>query len=171
MSTKTIILLTIGFFVMLFGMAFLVTRGQKPDPATISYKNGDTDRPKAEVLTSSIDIGEMKVSEVKEVSFQLKNIGNKPLQILNINSSCNCTFGQIIYREPGTQKDLTTKQYGMHKQSGYVTDVAPGDSATVKVIYNPSIMPVYGPVSRDVYVSTNDPENPKLIFTIKTTVK
>lgn len=165
MSAKTIILLTIGFFVMLFGMAFLVTRGQKSDPATISYKNGDADRPKAEVLTSLIDIGEMKVGDVKEVSFQLKNTGNKPLQILNINSSCNCTFGQIIY------KDLTTKQYGMHKQSGYVTDVVPGDSATVKVIYNPSIMPVYGPVSRDVYVSTNDPENPKLIFTIKTVVK
>lgn len=165
MSTKTIILLTIGFFVMLFGMAFLVTRGQKPDPATLSYKKEDTDRPKAEVLTSLIDIGEMKVSEVKEVSFQLKNVGNKPLQILNINSSCNCTFGKIIY------KDLITKEYGMHKQSGYVTSIDPNDSATVKVIYNPSIMPVYGPVSRDVYVSTNDPENPKLIFTIKTVVK
>lgn len=165
MSAKTIILLTIGFFVLLFGMAFLVTSGQKPDPATISYKIGDADRPKAEVLTSLIDIGEMKVDEIKEVSFQLKNSGAKPLQLLNINSSCNCTFGQIIY------KDLTTKQYGMHKQSGYVTDVAPGDSATVKVIYNPSIMPVYGPISRDVYVSTNDPENSKLIFTIKTVVK
>lgn len=165
MSTKTIILLTIGFFVMLFGMAFLVTRGQKPDPATLSYKKEEVDRPKTEVLTSLIDIGEMKVSEVKEVSFQLKNVGNRPLQILNINSSCNCTFGKIIY------KDLTTKEYGMHKQSGYVTDIAPGDSATVKVIYNPSIMPVYGPISRDVYVSTNDPENSKLIFTIKTIVK
>lgn len=165
MSAKTIILLTIGFFVMLFSMAFLVTRGQKPDPATLSYKKEDADRPKSEVLTSLIDIGEMKVSEVKEVSFQLKNTGNKPLQILNINSSCNCTFGKIVY------KDLETKEYGMHKQSGYVTDIAPGDSATVKVIYNPSIMPVYGPVSRDVYVSTNDPENTKLIFTIKTVVK
>lgn len=165
MSAKTIILLTIGFFVMLFGMAFLATRGQKPDPATLSYKKEDADRPKAEVLTSLIDIGEMKVDEIKEVSFQLKNIGSKPLQILNINSSCNCTFGQIIY------KDLTTKQFGMHKQSGYVTDVASGDSATVKVIYNPSIMPVYGNISRDVYVSTNDLDNPKLTFTIKTVVK
>lgn len=165
MSTKTIILLFVGFFVMLFGMAFLVTRGQKPDPATLSYKKEDADRPKAEVLTSLIDIGEMKVNEIKEVSFQLKNIGNKPLQILNINSSCNCTFGQIIY------KDLTTKQYGMHQQSGYVTDVTPGDTATVKVTYNPSIMPVYGNVSRDVYVSTNDPDNLKLTFTIKTVVK
>lgn len=165
MSTKTIILLTIGFFVMLFGMVFLTTRGQKPDPATISYKNGDTDRPKAEVLTSLIDIGEMKVDEIKEVSFKLKNIGNKPLQILNINSSCNCTFGKVLY------KDIETKQFGMHKQSGYVTDIAPNDTAIVKVIYNPSIMPVYGPVSRDVYISTNDPENSKIIFTLKTSVK
>lgn len=165
MSTKTIILFTIGFLVMLFGLSSLVTRGQKPDSTTQSYKKEDVDRPKAEVLTSLVDIGEMKVSEIKEVSFQLKNIGNKPLQILNINSSCNCTFGKIIY------KDMATKEYGMHKQSGYVTDIAPGDSATVKVIYNPSIMPVYGPILRDVYVSTNDPDNPKLIFTIKTSVK
>lgn len=165
MSTKTVVPLVVGFFIMLFGMAFLATKGQKPEPATLSYKKEDADRPKAEVLTSLIDVGEMKVNEIKEVSFQLKNVGNKPLQILNINSSCNCTFGQITY------KDLTTKQFGMHKQSGYVTDVAPGDSVTVKVIYNPSIMPVYGNVSRDVYVSTNDPDSPKLTFTIKTVVK
>ena len=59
----------------------------------------------------------------------------------------------------------------MHKQSGYVTDVFPGDTANVKVIYNPSIMPVYGNVSRDVYISTNDPDNPKITFTIKTSVR
>ena len=165
MSTKTIIIGAVVFFVMLFGLVFLFTNGQKPDPATLSYKKDDIDRPKVEVSTSLIDIGEMKVNEIKEVIFQLKNVGAKPLQILNINSSCNCTFGQITY------KDLTTKQYGMHKQSGYVTDVAPGDSATLKVIYNPSIMPVYGNVSRDVYISTNDPDNPKLTFTIRTVVK
>ncbi|KKR73349.1 MAG: hypothetical protein UU16_C0023G0014 [Candidatus Woesebacteria bacterium GW2011_GWA2_40_7] len=159
------ILLGVGFFAMLVGLVFLATYGQKPDPATLSYKKEDVDRPKTEVLSSLIDIGEMKVNEIKEVSFQLKNVGTKPLQILNINSSCNCTFGQIIY------KNLTTKQYGMHKQSGYVTDVFPGDTANVKVIYNPSIMPVYGNVSRDVYISTNDPDNPKITFTIKTSVR
>ena len=105
------------------------------------------------------------------VSFNLKNIGNKPLQILNINSSCNCTFGKVLYKDPVTRKDIETKQFGMHKQSGYVTDIAPQDTAIVKVIYNPSIMPVYGNVSRDVYITTNDPENSKLIFTIKTVVK
>ena len=165
MSAKTIIISALVFFVMLFGLAFFLTNGQKPDPVTATYKRDDRDRPKAEVTTTFTDIGEMKVNEIKEVSFQLKNAGTKPLQILNINSSCNCTFGQITY------EDLTTKQYGMHRQSGYVTDVAPGDTATVKVIYNPSIMPVYGNVSRDVYVTTNDPDNLRLTFTIKTIVK
>jgi hypothetical protein len=165
MSTKTSILLTIAFFIMLFGMAFLVTKDQKPDPETKKYTAEELDRPKAEVKENLFDVGEMKVDEIKEVSFSLKNIGNKPLQILNINSSCNCTFGKVLY------KDIETKQFGMHKQSGYVTDIAPQDTATVKVIYNPSIMPVYGNVSRDVYITTNDPENSKLIFTIKTFVK
>jgi len=150
---------------MIFGMAFLVTKGQTPTPKQEVFSIESLDRPKAEVLNNFIDIGEMKVNEIKEVSFDLKNIGNKPLQILNINSSCNCTFGKVLY------KDIETKQFGMHKQSGYVTDIAPNDSATVKVIYNPSIMPVYGNVSRDVYITTNDPENSKLIFTIKTFVK
>jgi hypothetical protein len=164
-------LLTVAFLIMLFGMAYLVTKGQKPTPKTENYNKESTDRPKAEVTTNYMDIGEMKVYETKEISFSLKNVGTKPLQILNINSSCNCTFGQIIYREPGTQRDLTTNRYGMHKQSGYVTDVAPGDTATVKVIYTPAIMPVYGFVSRDVIITTNDPDNQKLIFTLKTTVK
>lgn len=165
MSTKTIILLTIGFFVMIFGVAYLVTKGQTPTPEVEKYSSESIEKPKAEVKENFKDIGEMKVNEIKEVSFSLKNIGNKPLQILNINSSCNCTFGKVLY------KDIETKQFGMHKQSGYVTDIAPNDTATVKVIYNPSIMPVYGPVTRDVYISTNDPENSKLIFTIKTVVK
>lgn len=165
MSTKTIILLTISFFVMLFGMAFLATKGQAPTPDKQEYSKEEKDRPKAEVKENFKDIGEMKVDEIKEVSFSLKNIGNKPLQILNINSSCNCTFGKVLY------KDVETKQFGMHKQSGYVTDIAPNDTATVKVIYNPSIMPIYGNVSRDVYITTNDPENSKLIFTLKTFVK
>lgn len=165
MSTKTIIFLVVSFLIMFFGMAYFATKDQKPTPKQEKYQVENADRPKAEVKENLIDIGEMKVNEIKEVSFSLNNVGNKPLQILNINSSCNCTFGKVLY------KGIETKQFGMHKQSGYVTDIAPNDTAIVKVIYNPSIMPVYGPVTRDVYISTNDPENPKLIFTIKTYVK
>src|SRR3989344_8700159 len=127
MSTKTVILLILAFLVMIFGMALLVTKDQKPEPKEEVYSKESLDRPKAEVTKNLIDIGEMKVNEIKEVSFSLKNIGNKPLQILNINSSCNCTFGKVLYKDPVTRKDIETKQFGMHKQSGYVTDIAPQD--------------------------------------------
>lgn len=165
MSTKTIIFSVVGITVLIVGLAFLLTSGQKPDPAFASYSIKDENRPKVETTQRLFDFGQIKVSDVKEQDFTLKNIGNKPLQILNINSSCNCTFGQVIY------KGLKTKEYGMHAQSGYVTDIAPGDSASIRVTYKPAIMPVYGAVEREVYVTTNDPENAKLIFSIKATVK
>ncbi len=165
MSPKIIIISVVVFLAGVVGLAFAVTAGKKSQPATANFSVQDQDRPQAETLQTSADLGEMKVSEVRQQDFNLKNAGTSPLQIQNINSSCNCTFGQIIYQ--GT----TSKEYGMHAQSGFVTEVAPGDTATVRVIYRPSIMPVYGYVEREVYITTNDPVNPRLVFSVKTTVK
>jgi hypothetical protein len=165
MSIKTIVLIFISFSVLTVGMVFLFSFTQKTIPGTISFSVQDTDRPRAEATQTVFDFGEIKVSDIKQQDFTLKNTGSKPLQILNINSSCNCTFGQVIY------KDLTSKEFGMHEQSGYVADIAPGDSASVRVTYKPAIMPVYGFVEREVYLSTNDPVNQRLVFSIKATVK
>lgn len=165
MSAKSIISSGVIFLVLIIGVSFLSTAGQKPAPATATYSATDKDRPIVETPRTQADLGEMKVSDTKQEDFEIKNTGTKPLQILNVNSSCNCTSGQIIYN--GT----TSKEYGMHAQSGYVTDIAPGSSATVRVIYRPSIMPVYGPVEREVYVTTNDPKKENLVFTIKANVK
>ncbi len=165
MSPKTIIISVIAFFALVIGLAFLFTAGQKPEPATVSFSAQDADRPKAEVANAFFDMGEIKVSDVKQQDFTLKNNGTKPLQILNVNSSCGCTAGQIIY------KGETSKEYSMHSQSGFVTEIAPGDTATVKLTYRPATMPVYGAVEREVYVTTNDPANQKLIFSVKAIVK
>ena len=165
MSPKTIIISVIAFFALVIGLAFLFTAGQKPEPAAVSFAAQDNDRPKAETAQTFYDFEEIKVSDVKQQDFTLKNSGTKPLQILNVNSSCGCTAGQIIY------KGETSKEYSMHSQSGFVTEIAPGDSATVKLTYRPATMPVYGAVEREVYVTTNDPANQKLIFSIKAIVK
>ena len=165
MSPKNIIISIIAFFVLVVGLAFLFTAGQKPEPAVVSFSAQDTDRPKVETAKTFYDFGEIKVSDVKQQDFTLKNSGTKPLQILNVNSSCGCTAGQIIY------KGETSKEYSMHSQSGFVTEIAPGDTATVKLTYRPATMPVYGAVEREVYVTTNDPANQKLIFSIKAIVK
>jgi len=107
----------------------------------------------------------MKVSDDKSANFKIKNIGQKPLQLSNISSSCNCTFGQVIIN--GKESDV----FGMHNVSDFAGEVFPGKEAIIKVTYRPSIMPVYGVIEREVYVSTNDPENPKLIFKVKANVK
>lgn len=165
MSPKTIIISLIAFFALVIGLAFLFTAGQKPATATLSFSAQDSERPKVETSQTFFDIGEIKVSDVKQQEYTLKNTGTRPLQILNINSSCGCTAGQIIY------KGEMSKEYSMHSQSGFVTDIDPGDTATMRLTYRPATMPVYGAVEREVYVTTNDPVNQKLIFSIKAIVK
>ena len=143
------------------GGSWLLTRNQAdlgvPDPKVFS---------KVEVVGESIsDIGEMKVADVKSRDFVIKNIGDQPLQITSVSSSCNCTVGQIVYQ------GKVSREYGMHAPGGFINQIAVGDTAIVRVIYKPYIMPVYGPVTRDVYVGTNDPDNPRLTFTVKVIVK
>ncbi len=141
------------------GIWFL-TRNQNPvvipDANTFS---------KIEALETAYDLGEMKVADVKYKDFTIKNVGTNPLQITSLSSSCNCTFGQIIY------KGQTSREYGMHAPGKFVSEIAVGDSAVIRITYKPYIMPVYGPISRDVFVGTNDPANPRLTFTVKTIVK
>ncbi len=165
MNTKTIIISLAVFLVLIIGVSFLLTTGQKPEPQVASYATTTKERPIAEMKDALFDFGEIKVSDVKQKDFALTNTGNKPLQILNINSSCGCTNGQIIY------KGETSKEFGMHSQSGFVTEIAPNTTATVRVIYRPATMPVYGPVEREVYLTTNDPEHQKLVFAVKANVK
>lgn len=155
------------FILAVVGLSLLFTTGQTPTPTptTASFSAQDSDRPIAETSNTSRNLGEIKVSDVKVEEYAVKNIGTKPLQILNVNSSCGCTAGQIIYQ------GKTSKEFSMHTQSGFVTEVAPGDIATIRLTYRPASMPVYGLVEREVYVETNDPANSKLIFSITAKVK
>ena len=107
----------------------------------------------------------MKVADVKSRDFVIKIIGDLPFQITSVSSSCNCTVGQIVYQ------GKVSREYGMHAPGGFINQIAVGDTAIVRVIYKPYIMPVYGPVTRDVFVGTNDPDNPRLTFTVKVIVK
>ncbi len=165
MSTKGIVVIVLVFIAVTISLTFVFSLGQEKSPVVTSFAAGDAARPQAETNQTFADLGEISVSDVKQADFPLKNIGSQPLQVLNINSSCNCTFGQVIY------KDLTTKEYGMHAQSGYVTEIAPGETATVRVTYKPALMPVYGSVEREVYLTTNDPDRQKIVFGVKAKVK
>lgn len=164
---KFIVLTLIGAFVVLFGAYFFISSGNKSSrPAILvaSYNLTDKEKPQAEVKQDSADLGSIKVSDQKSQDFIVKNTGKKPLQFSNITSSCGCTVAQVIY------DGKTSNEFGMHSQSSEVFEVSPNKQAVVRVIYRPYVMPVYGPVEREVYVDTNDPANPKLVFKVNANV-
>lgn len=166
MNSKIFIVGLILFsLVAIGGSYFFLVNGQKPQVSVISYSLSDKQRPKIETKTTLFDLGTMKVSEDKFTNFKIRNIGQKPLQLTNISSSCNCTFAQVVI--DGRESEL----FGMHNVSDFAGEILPGKEAAIKVTYRPSIMPVYGTIEREAYVSTNDPENPKLVFKVKANVK
>lgn len=164
MSIKPVVFWGAVFIIFFVGFAYIITKDQKKVPNIKNYETASTDRPKIEVEKNFVDLGIIKVSDVKIQDFKFKNIGNKPLQILNLNSSCGCTTGQVIYKEK------TSEEFGMHKQSGYITEIAPNEEAIMRLTYRPATMPVYGIVGREVYLTTNDPDSAKVTFSIKANV-
>lgn len=166
MNSKILIIGLILFsLAAIIGSYFILVKGQKPQVPIVSYSVSDKEKPKVEVKSTFSDLGKMKVSEDKSANFKIKNVGQKPLQLSNISSSCNCTFGQVVIN--GEESEV----FGMHNISDFAGEVLPGKEVIIKVTYRPSIMPVYGIIEREVYVSTNDPENPKLVFKVKANVK
>ena len=121
--------------------------------------------PKVVVAQSTADLGTINVVDEKQSDFTVKNEGREPLKLTRMNSSCNCTFGQLIYQ------GKTSQEYGMHAPSGFLGEIQPGEEGVIRVIYRPAIMPVYGIVERQVFVETNDPTQPKLTFSVKARVE
>ncbi len=167
MTTKTIIivLVVISAFILGGSYFFLSPANQSTPVKIASYSQSDSQKPRVELKTASADIGQMKVADQKSQDFTLKNIGTKPLQLSDISSSCMCTAGQIII------DGKESEEFGMHSKADYIAQVDPGKTATVRVTYRPFQMPVYGAVEREVYVTTNDPQNPKLVFKVQAFVK
>lgn len=165
MSRNLIIIIILFSVVIIAGSYYFVSKGESKKVTVASYSVSDKERPIVKSSYSSFDMGNIKVSDQKSADFDVKNIGKKPLQLYNISSSCGCTVGKII------SGDNESPEFGMHSTSDYVAEVAPGKTVKVRVIYRPYVMPVYGVVTREVYITTNDPENSKLTFKVKANVK
>lgn len=163
--------LLIGIIVLsiliLTGGAYFLGKSNKPSSSTVLSSIGTESKgnPKVETKEMSFDLGKMKVSDERYHDFSISNKGAGPLQLYGIRSSCMCTAGKIIY------KGNESEEYGMHAGGAFLTDIQPGTDATVRVTYRPYQMPVYGPIERELYVTTNDPINQQLIFKITANVQ
>lgn len=161
---KLFVGITIFSLLLVAGSYIVLNSPGKSQPKVLSFTSQDKEKPTVETKEIAKDLGTIKVADIQKVTFTVKNIGTKPLQLSNITSSCGCTAGQIIYN------GVESKEYSMHSQSDDVFEIAPQTTAQVRVTYRPFTMPVYGLVEREVYISTNDPSNSKLVFKVKAVV-
>lgn len=168
-SDKTIFWLIAGFSIFaIILIGFVAIRESKEAQGSINvqpYSVSDTDKPKARVNENNKNLGKMSVNDEKTAEFTIENTGDKPLQLFKVTSSCGCTLGTISING---QK---SPEFSMHSKSNWTGTLAPSEKATVEITYKPSIMPVKGSVTRSVYVSTNDPDNKELTFSVKAYVE
>jgi len=105
-----------------------------------------TAAPKLELSTSLWDFGQKWAGEKAETTITLKNVGDAPLRIDKVKTSCGCTAASV-------KKKL----------------LAPGDSEEVKVTYNTEKR--VAKVSQKIQVHSNDPASPVTTIEVKGQVK
>ncbi len=169
MRTGKAIFLTVGGLIIIVLIAILaislVEQRNAESSQIVYYEKSEVSRPKVKVAYFSSNLGQMKLKDEKEATFTIENIGDKSLFLSSVRTSCDCTFAKI------TIGNATSAEFNMHSKTEWVGEVKPKEKATLTAIYRPFIMPVSGPVSREVYIATNDPNNPRLTFTISAIVK
>ncbi len=122
---------------------------------------------KAEAKETFYDWGQIGINNgVVSKEFEVKNIGTGVLKLYNTQTSCSCTTAQLLSNKSNSPL------FKMHSKSAYVMDVEPGDSARVKVVFDPAFHGpnAVGPIERTITVTTNDPTNPQLTFNLKALV-
>ena len=160
-DNKIIIAISAITLVLLIGTVLLASK--MSNSAKVSANNGAT----AEVNNTSYDWGTIGINNGKvEAWFEIKSVGSKTLKLFNSTTSCACTSAQVFV------DDKTSPLIGMHTKSTYVSEVPPGKTAKVKVIYDPLF---HGPngigsIDRQVTLETNDPQRPSIIFFVKAQV-
>lgn len=129
--------LIISLALILCSSAMLAQTAKTAAPAKV---NG----PEIQFEKSYIDFGTVKVGEVKTVSVTFTNIGNKPLLLDDVISSCDCT--EVEWPK---------------------APVMPGKTGTIKAIYTAKNV---GLISKRVTVLSNA-ETDRVILQLKGQVK
>lgn len=101
----------------------------------------DFNGPKFKFEETTIDYGKILKGSDGERVFKFTNIGNAPLLIEKVASSCGCT----VPEKPESP-------------------VMPGESADIKVKYDTKRM---GRISKTIYVFSNDSEQPRFQLKIR----
>jgi len=102
--------------------------------------------PRIKFEQSEFDFGTMFQDEKVTHEYVFQNTGKSPLKITNVNTNCGCTAGKPPAGE-----------------------IAPGEKHAISVTFASGRM--RDRVTKHIYVTTNDPANPRTTLTITGTVK
>lgn len=158
------ILVILGITVLIVVGVVLVTFNSTSGSQMTTYESSQSERPKIKVEKTNIELGDIKISDNIEEEITIDNIGNKPLQISNVYTSCGCTSAQLIIN--GEKSPM----FSMHNNPAWMGEIEPGGKAILKAIYEPSKMPVQGEVERTIFFRTNDPEKSEVEINLKARV-
>lgn len=90
--------------------------------------------------------------------FTIKNEGKSDLVIDKLSSSCGCTSASLVYQGQESPRFYMAGHGYDEPDASWQAAVSPGDEATVKVYYDPTVHPdLTGPVTRTVSIHSNDP--------------
>jgi hypothetical protein len=154
----------LGLSALVVAAVLIFTFQTTPENKMTTYETTQSERPKIKIESTNIDLGTMKVSDTRNEEISIENTGKKPLQITNVSTSCGCTSAQLVIN--GKESPV----FSMHGNPPWIGEIAPGEKATLKAIYEPSKMPVQGEVERTIFFKTNDPENDEVKINIKVKV-
>lgn len=161
-DTKIILSALVASVAIIIGGVLLLSNDKRPKRETLGQASMTIDK-KLE------DFGSMKGDEERTGSFTITNTSDTVLRIWNIATSCDCTFATIVIAGKSTGEfNMTMHTSGPLKN--WIGEVPARQTATLNVTYRPKVMPVTGPVSRQVTFATNDPKNETVEVSIKANV-
>jgi hypothetical protein len=101
-----------------------------------------------ELSDEAFDFGTVPNTGPVSQTFQVRNVGDGPLSIGGVSTSCGCTTAEIDSRR-----------------------LSPGQATNLKVTYDPLAHDgALGQFMRIVYIRSDDPETPEASLTIRVTV-
>ena len=167
LATAAILVVAVGAFVLL-GQA--TVEPSRQSAAATNSGSEYFEQAKVQIFQEERELGTMLVTEDRTAEFFLRNVGVKPLEISEVRTSCMCTFAQVIIGDEESPL-FNMEMHNSRSVQSWKGVVQPGLTATIRVTYRPSLMPVQGSVARNVKFNTNDLNRPIMELGIHATVQ
>lgn len=162
-DTKIIVGAILASALIIVGAVFVLGKDSSPKREQLGQSSMSIDKKEA-------DLGTLKVTDEGSATFTVTNTSTSSvLRIWGVATSCDCTFANVTIGGTKTGEF----NMSMHMNStlkNWIGEVPSGQVATLEVIYRPEVMPVSGPVTRQVNFSTNDPNNANVEISVKANV-